>query len=79
MTKRIWCQNQLGNIVKTHSAFAAIRHTGDTRFKLEEAKRLGRQYFKTMQANREAMLAMRMSVCRVSSNWCPFWIQPAMV
>ena len=59
MTKRIFCQNQLGNIVKTHSAFAAIRHTGDTRHKLEEAKRLGRQYFTTMQANREAMLAMR--------------------
>ena len=59
MTKRMWCQNQLGNIVKTHSAFAAIRHTGDTRHKLEEAKRLGRQYFTTMQANRDAMLAMR--------------------
>ena len=59
MTKRIWCQNQLGNIVKTHSAFAAIRHTGDTRHKLEEAKRLGLQYFTNVQANREAMLAMR--------------------
>ncbi|HQX50057.1 MAG TPA: DUF932 domain-containing protein [Planctomycetaceae bacterium] len=59
MTKRMWCQNQLGNIVRKHSAFAAIRHTGDTRLKLEEAKRLGRQYFTTMQANREAMLAMR--------------------
>jgi hypothetical protein len=45
--------------VKTHSAFAAIRHTGDTRHKLEEAKRLGRQYFTTIQANRTAMLAMR--------------------
>ncbi len=59
MTKRIWCQNQLGNIVKAHSAFAAIRHTGNTRQKLEEAKRLGRQYFTTIQANRTAMLAMR--------------------
>ena len=59
MTKRIWCQNQLGNIVKPHSAFAAIRHTSDTRHKLEEAKRLGRQYFRTVQSNREAMLAMR--------------------
>jgi phage/plasmid-like protein (TIGR03299 family) len=59
MTKRIHCQNQLGNIVKTHSAFAAIRHTGNTRQKLDEAKRLGRQYFTTIQANRAAMLAMR--------------------
>ncbi len=38
---------------------SAIRHTGDTGLKLEKAKRLGRQYFTTMQANREAMLAMR--------------------
>lgn len=59
MTQRMWCQNQLGNIVKRHAAFATIRHTGDTRQKIEEAKRLGRQYLVTMQANREAMLALR--------------------
>jgi phage/plasmid-like protein (TIGR03299 family) len=59
MSKRIWCQNQLGNIVKSHAAFVTIRHTGDTRQKIEEAKRLGRQYFITIKANHEAMLAMR--------------------
>lgn len=59
MSKRMWCQNQLGNIVRTHAAFATIRHTGDTRQKIAEARRLGRQYLVTMQANRNAMLAMR--------------------
>jgi phage/plasmid-like protein (TIGR03299 family) len=59
MSRRIWCQNQLGNIVRGHAAFSAIRHTGDTRQKLEEAKRLGRHYLMTMKANREVMLVMR--------------------
>jgi phage/plasmid-like protein (TIGR03299 family) len=59
MTKRMQCQNQLGNILKTHASFAVIRHTGDTRHKLDEAKRLGQLYFTTVKANREAMLELR--------------------
>ena len=59
MTDRMWCQNQLGNIVKTASSLFVIRHTGDTKSKIEEAKRLGRAYFVTIKANKEAMLELR--------------------
>lgn len=59
MTDRMFCQNQLGNIVKRAASLFVIRHTGDTKSKIKEAKRLGRAYFTTIQANREAMLELR--------------------
>jgi len=59
MTERMQCQNQLGNIVRKESGIVVIRHTGDMKSKIEQAKRLGRTYFATIKANREAMLALR--------------------
>jgi hypothetical protein len=49
----------LGNIVKRQTSIAVIRHTGDMKSKIEEAKRLGRAYFTTVKANRDAMLELR--------------------
>lgn len=59
MTERMFCQNQLGNIVKNTQSWAVIRHSGDVKSKLAEAGRLGRQYLVTCKANREAMLDLR--------------------
>lgn len=59
MTERMFCQNQLANIVRRAESLVVIRHSGDMKSKIAEAKRLGKTYFATIKANREAMLALR--------------------
>ena len=66
MTKRMFCQNQLGNIVKRQASYAVIRHTGDVKSKLEEAGRLGKLYFATVKANHEAMLELRRTAVKTA-------------
>jgi phage/plasmid-like protein (TIGR03299 family) len=58
MTERMFCQNQLGSITRG-KAYFTIRHVGNIKAKIEEAKALGRAFFKVTEDNRLAMLELR--------------------
>lgn len=58
MTERMFCQNQLGSITRG-KAYFTIRHVGNVKAKIEEAKALGRAFFKVTEDNRLAMQELR--------------------
>lgn len=59
MTERMVCANQFATFTNDKHSYAAIRHSGDVKSKLEQAGRLGRYFMEASKTTQMAMLQLR--------------------